>query len=98
MAKLYHVLKFYYYRITTIIHAIIALFSLTEKDLDAFFKSYIIYDHDWEDKDEMIRVFGKDYAQEVSKRLIDYYSVLNYLCAIGKLSHINLRYLRVYRP
>jgi hypothetical protein len=80
---------YYYYRTTTVIQAVVALFTLSEKDLKAFFESYVIYDHDWANKEEMVKAFGPNYAEEVGKRLIDYYSVLNYLCAIGKLPTIS---------
>ena len=28
---------------------------------------------------------GKDYYKEIQKKLIDYYSVLNHLCALGQV-------------
>lgn len=88
MKSLFSTAWYYYYRTTTVIQAVVALFTLSEKDLQAFFESYVIYDHDWANKEEMIKAFGPNYTEEVGKRLIDYYSVLNYLCAIGKSPHI----------
>ncbi len=96
MSKLYNTLWYYYYRFTTIVQAVFALFTLSDKDLDAFFNSYVIYDHDWANKQDLIKDFGDNYAKEVGKRLIDYYSVLNYLCAIGKHKDIFLTTLFLY--
>jgi sterol 24-C-methyltransferase len=59
--------------------------SLTEEQVDSFMKSYVIYDLDWENEQEMIAVLGPDYQQKVGAYLSDYYSVLNHLCAIGEL-------------
>jgi sterol 24-C-methyltransferase len=58
---------------------------LPQEKLDAFLQSYDIYDHDWQNREEMIRAFGADYESVIQQKLVDYYSVLNHLCAIGQV-------------
>lgn len=81
VTSVYH----YMYRVRTVLKAIYSLCTLTNRELDAFFNSYMIYDHDWEDEDEMVKAMGDDYVQVVRRKLIDYYNVLNHLCAIGEV-------------
>lgn len=47
--------------------------------------SYDIYDHDWENEAQLIEKMGAKYYEEVKRKLVDYYSVLNHLCAIGQV-------------
>lgn len=58
---------------------------LTPEQVDAFILSYIIYDLDWTNEDLMIETLGNDYQHEVGNCLVNYYGVLNHLCAIGGL-------------
>lgn len=78
-------LQFWIYRLKTIAKSFRMLYSLPAEKLDAFLNSYIIYDHDWVDEEAMVREMGKEYPQVVKQKLIDYYSVLNHLCAIGQV-------------
>lgn len=78
-------LQFWGYRLKTIANSFKVLYSLPPEKLDAFMDSYIIYDHDWVDEDAMIQAMGKDYAKVIKQKLIDYYSVLNHLCALGQV-------------
>jgi sterol 24-C-methyltransferase len=50
-----------------------------------FLESYIIFDHDWVDEKALIKEMGVDYCNEVKKKLVDYYVVLNHLCSIGQV-------------
>uniref|UniRef100_A0A0G4G256 Methyltransferase type 11 domain-containing protein n=1 Tax=Chromera velia CCMP2878 TaxID=1169474 RepID=A0A0G4G256_9ALVE len=82
---MFQTLDFAWYRTTTVVKALHSLYNLTPEELDAFFNSYKIYEHDWENKDDLKREFGDEYAAAVGKRLGDYYKVLNHLCAIGEV-------------
>jgi len=59
------------------------LCGLTQKEVDDFMASYIIYNLDWENEEEMIKALGPDYSQRVGDCLKSYYGVLNHLCALG---------------
>jgi sterol 24-C-methyltransferase len=61
------------------------LYSLPPEKIDAFLGSYDIYDHDWVDEKQLIEKMGKDYYATIQKKLVDYYCVLNHLCAIGQV-------------
>lgn len=78
-------LQFKAYRLMTILKSFKTLYTLPEEKIDAFLNSYDIYDHDWANEEELIENMGKDYYNQVQKKLVDYYSVLNHLCAIGQV-------------
>ena len=78
-------LQFLGYRITTVCKSLKMLYSLPQEKIDAFLGSYNIYDHDWANEEHLIEKMGANYYQEVKRKLIDYYSVLNHLCAIGQV-------------
>jgi sterol 24-C-methyltransferase len=73
------------YRISTVLKSLKTLYTLPQEKIDAFLGSYNIYDHDWENENQLVEKMGANYYQEVKKKLIDYYSVLNHLCAIGQV-------------
>ena len=77
--------QFWLYRLGTVLKSFKTLYTLPPSKVDAFMNSYIIYDHDWANEKEMIAQFGPNYVQEVQKKLVDYYSVLNHLCSIGQV-------------
>ena len=77
--------QFWFYRLSTICRSLKTLYSLPSEKIDAFLNSYIIYDHDWKNEEQLIHAMGKDYYQEVKKKIGDYYSVLNHLCSIGQV-------------
>ncbi len=78
-------LQFWFYRLSTMAKSFKVLYRLSPEKVDAFLGSYDIYDHDWADEEQLIKKMGKDYYQEVQKKLVDYYSVLNHLCALGQV-------------
>ncbi len=78
-------LQFLGYRVSTVLKSLKTLYSLPQEKIDAFLGSYNIYDHDWVNEAHLIEKMGSGYYQEVKKKLIDYYSVLNHLCAIGQV-------------
>lgn len=78
-------MQFWAYRLSTILKSFKTLYTLSPAKVDAFLNSYVIYDHDWSDENELIKQFGPNYVHEVQKKLIDYYSVLNHLCSIGQV-------------
>ena len=74
-----------FYRISTALTSFKTLYTLPRDTVDAFLASYVIYEHNWNNERGMIERFGTNYCTEVSKRLVDYYRVLNHLCAIGQV-------------
>ncbi len=78
-------LQFFSYRLSTILKSFKILYTLPREKVDAFLGSYNIYDHDWANEEELIKEMGPDYYNEVKKKLVDYYSVLNHLCSIGQV-------------
>eukprot|EP00697_Spironema_sp_BW2_P014350 gnl/Spiro4/4778_TR2397_c0_g1_i1.p1 gnl/Spiro4/4778_TR2397_c0_g1~~gnl/Spiro4/4778_TR2397_c0_g1_i1.p1 ORF type:complete len:381 (-),score=86.53 gnl/Spiro4/4778_TR2397_c0_g1_i1:195-1271(-) len=83
LARIFQAITFYIYRVTTILQAFWVLYRLPESKVQAFLDSYAIYDHDWKNQKEMIAEMGEGYYETVQRKLVDYYSVVNYLCAIG---------------
>jgi sterol 24-C-methyltransferase len=73
------------YRVSTVLKSLRTLYTLPQEKIDAFLGSYNIFDHDWSNEEELIRDMGPDYYNQVKKKLIDYYSVLNHLCSIGQV-------------
>jgi sterol 24-C-methyltransferase len=78
-------IQFWGYRLATILKSVKTLYSLPQEKVDTFLNSYNIYDHDWANEKELTEKMGTDYYQQVQKKLVDYYSVLNHLCSIGQV-------------
>lgn len=78
-------LQFWAYRLSTILRSFKTLYTLPPEKIDAFLNSYVIYDHDWVKEEELTKDLGPNYEQEIQKKLVDYYSVLNHLCSIGQV-------------
>jgi sterol 24-C-methyltransferase len=78
-------LGFWMYRLRTILRSLRVLYSLPPDKVEAFVRSYEIYNHDWVNEEELVRSMGKEYYAEIKKKLVDWYSVLNHLCAIGQV-------------
>ena len=78
-------MQFWMYRLSTICKSFKALYTLPPEKMKAFLNSYVMYDHDWSNESELIDKMGKDYYNQIKKALVDYYSVLNHLCAIGQV-------------
>jgi sterol 24-C-methyltransferase len=78
-------LQFLSYRLSTILKSLKTLYSLPPEKVNAFLNSYIIYDCDWSEEEDIVKKLGPNYEQEVQKKLVDYYGVLNHLCAIGQV-------------
>ncbi|HSW85895.1 MAG TPA: methyltransferase domain-containing protein [Rhabdochlamydiaceae bacterium] len=85
LSKMKNKLEFGLYRMSTIAKSLKALYKLPPEKVDAFLNSYNIYDHDWSDEKQLIEKMGADYYQEIKRKLVDYYSVLNHLCSIGQV-------------
>ena len=60
------------YRLKTRLHALRKLYTLEQREIDAFMDAYRLFDGDWSNKN------GKREEQ-----IIDYYNVLNHLCSLG---------------
>jgi sterol 24-C-methyltransferase len=78
-------LKFWGYRLATICKSLKTLYTLSPEQINAFLDSYDVYDNDWANEDQLIEKMGPDYYNKMKKKLIDWYSVLNHLCAIGQV-------------
>lgn len=83
-------LEFAWYRFSTVCKSLKALYTLPPEKVDSFLNSYVIYDHDWRNEKEIVGQMGEDYYHKFKQKLIDYYSVLNHLCAIG---HVEKMYI-----
>lgn len=60
------------YRLKIALHSLIAIYRLSQEQIDSFMKSYDLFDKDNVDSND-------------EKSIVDYYSVLNHLCAIGEV-------------
>lgn len=78
-------LQFFAYRCATILRSFKMLYTLPPEKVEAFVQSYEIYNYDWEDEEKMIESMGADYYKEIQRKLVDYYCVLNHLCALGQV-------------
>jgi sterol 24-C-methyltransferase len=78
-------LQFWGYRLGTIVKSFKVLYTLPPEKVQTFVDSYKIYDYDWADEKKMIEDMGPNYYQTVQQKLVDWYSVLNHLCAIGQV-------------
>jgi sterol 24-C-methyltransferase len=76
---------FLFYRLSTICRSFKALYTLPAEKVEAFLSSYDIWDHDWASEDQLIKQMGIDYYAQAKKKVGDYYSVLNHLCAVGQV-------------
>ena len=59
--------------------------NLSQKQVDDFMDSYIIYNLDWADEAAMVAALGLSYRGRVGECLRAYYGVLNHLCALGSV-------------
>jgi sterol 24-C-methyltransferase len=59
------------------------LHDLTPKQVDDFMASYVIYNLDWADEQQMVDALGPNYREKVGESLKSYYGVMNHLCALG---------------
>jgi len=78
-------MQFWKYRVSTVLNSFKTLYTLPQEKVDAFLASYEIYNHDWANEEDLIAKMGNDYYNHVKKKLVDWYSVLNHLCAIGQV-------------
>lgn len=59
------------YRLKTVLQSLVEIYRLPQQQIDMFLRSYALFDKDNVENDE--------------QRIIDYYSVLNHLCALGEV-------------
>ena len=78
-------LQFWAYRISTACKSLKTLYTLPPEKVSAFLDSYEIYDCDWANEEDLIKKMGPDYYKKFRQKLVDYYSVLNHLCAVGQV-------------
>ncbi|KAJ4392215.1 hypothetical protein N0V93_005840 [Gnomoniopsis smithogilvyi] len=70
-------------RVKTFTKSFNYLRSLSQKQVDDFMASYVIYSLDWADEAKMVATLGPDYQTKVGDSLASYYGILNHLCALG---------------
>lgn len=63
------------YQLKTRLGALASLYKLTEDEVDAFLRAYVLFERDWTTYDD-----GKR-----EEYLVDYYRVINQLCALGNV-------------
>ncbi len=78
-------LQFFAYRLGTMAKSFKTLYTLPQEKVNAFLNSYDMYDHDWADEEGLVQTMGPEYYAKIKQKLIDYYSVLNHLCALGQV-------------
>jgi len=78
-------MEFWAYRLSTTVKSFKELYSLSPEKVNAFVKSYDVFNHEWQDEEELVSKLGKDYYPKAKQEVINYYSVLNHLCAIGQV-------------
>ncbi len=74
-----------FYRARTIWTSFKELYKLPQEKVDAFVDSFEIYTHDWKDEAKLKKAYGEDYYKVVQQKICDWYSVLNYICALGSV-------------
>jgi sterol 24-C-methyltransferase len=70
------------YRVSTIFSSFKALYGLSSKQVNDFINSYEIYHCDWVNGQAVTESKIIEY-EEVKKNILNWYGVLNHLCAIG---------------
>lgn len=78
------------YRLRTALDAFRYLYNLPKERVDAFLDAYDMYDYDWVDEPALINKLGHDYYGSIKKKLVNQYSVLNHLCALGEIEKMYL--------
>lgn len=81
---------FWMYRLQTIWNSFKFLYTLSKEKMDAYVASYEIFDQDWERPQDMERAVGKEYERVLHTKIVDCYSILTHLCAIG---HVEKMYI-----
>lgn len=71
-------------RLSTIWHSFRKIYGLSPEQVNAFLNSYQIYEYDWVNGQAMKDSEKLEYDQ-IKANIINYYSVLNYLCAIAQV-------------
>jgi sterol 24-C-methyltransferase len=84
-SSLVNKLQFFSYRLSTVLKSFFTLYTLPKEKVEAFMNSYEIYNHDWADEKELVSTLGPEYYDRIKNELINWYSVLNHLCAIGQV-------------
>ena len=84
-SRVISLLYFWLYRLKTILASMYHLYFLSPDKVTAFVKSYDIYAYDWADEKTLVAKMGRDYYKQVRDAVLDYYVVLNHLCAVGQV-------------
>ncbi len=77
--------QFFFYRMGTFCKSFKAIYKLPPEKVDAFVKSFEVFNYDFRDEKKLKEVFGEDYYSIIQKKLCDYYSVLNLVCSLGSV-------------
>jgi len=76
-------LRLWRYRVSTGLRSLRTLYALPPETVQAFIRSYDVYENDWSDEDLLIRKMGPDYYRTMKQHVTNYYGVLNHLLALG---------------
>lgn len=77
--------QFFFHRIGTFWRSFRAIYKLSPEKVDAFVKSFDVFNYDWKDETKLKEDFGEEYYQIVHKKLCDYYSVTSLVCSLGSV-------------
>lgn len=73
------------YRLSTIFNECKAIYNFSPEEVNAFVKSYDIYNLDWDDRGHAIDGSVKVPYDKVKKNILSWYTVINHLCAVGEV-------------
>ncbi len=74
-----------HFRVRTALKSFKVIYSLPEDKVQAFIDAYEIYTFDWKKETELLEKLGPDYYQHIKGKIIDWYCVINHLCALGEI-------------
>ena len=72
------------YRLSTIFNACRAIYNFSPAEVNAFVKSYDVYNLDWH-RGQAVDGAEKVPYDKVKKNILSWYTVINHLCAVGEV-------------
>lgn len=84
LRNIYNQIDFFLYRLYTIIYSLFVLYTLSDERIEKFLDSYDVYNFDWLNEEQMVKELGENYYRKIQDKVLDWYFVLNHLCAIGR--------------
>jgi sterol 24-C-methyltransferase len=84
-SRIYRKLHHWTYRFKTVVKSAWYLLTLDSKKTARFLESYEAFNHEWTDEEAIIKAMGKDYYDKMRQKVVDYYTVVAHLCALGEV-------------